>query len=373
MVSSLRNTESDAVSSLCVASKDHRFLAAGDKNGDIELWDISLPDRVFHEKLHEQTINGLQCDHFRSLLLTTSSSQYITIYDLARAAVAESANAKIGECGYGVPNSMLGFSETQPKIMLVGGCDGKLRVWSKDDGPMTRLSSIDCCGGQPYRCRIASDGWRIALGTIPANPAFCDPTQITHGGLLTLDLRCLGGADSSRAIVSSWKAGSLTQSRQTVPTARTNGIVDMTMYEDAETTRIICIVDNMVRAFTLDGLEVVEEFEVDARAAHDENAHITALASFGRSVFVGTSTPSMGVWRLTRKDEPHGHEDFNRDVPLPPMLLRATCTPLKASQVEEEPGAVLARIKYALEQDEARVSAKLAKFNSETQLRTSHR
>jgi hypothetical protein len=294
IVSTMRSTDLEALSKICVASKDYRYLAAGGKRGDIELWDISLPRRVFSERVHEQAITGLECDTSKSVLLTTSASQYITLYDLARTAVAESANIKIGDDGYGVPNSMLGFSEAQPKIMLLGGCDGKLRIWSKDDGPMTQLSSLDCNGGQPHRCRIASDGWRIVLGTTPAHAAFCAPDKISCGGLLTLDLRCLAGKDSSRAIISAWDAGPITESRPFVPKAPTTGIADLTLYEDAERTRIMCIVDNMVRAFTMEGLEIAEDFEVEARAAPDGKAHLTAIASSGRCVFVGTSTPSIG-------------------------------------------------------------------------------
>jgi len=353
-----------AVTRLCAAGDDHRFLASGDTAGGIELWDLTRPrNSVLNVRLHEQGVTGLACENSRNWVLSTSADTYIMIYDLVQEQVLESAAPPSWDCGTGVPNSVLSISQEQPKIMMVGGADGKMRIWSRGDGPMKRLTSISCRGGQAVHCKITSDGYRAVLGTIPPNLKFCDPNQATPGGLLAIDLRCLGGSgdDENRAVVAEWKAGPGNAASAAVPACGSStGIVDMALIEEEGQTNVLCLVDNAVRAFNLDeGLSFNPLFEHPARASEDSGFHLTTLAACNRYAFVGTSTPSLGVWRRTKPDETHGHKDFIRNEAVPPMLLRATCMPLQLSSLEMTPGAVLSRVEEAWENDRERLEAKL--------------
>lgn len=368
IISQMRDDQSQgfhetSVRRLCPTGEDYRHLASGDEHGDIELWDLTRPRcSVLNVRLHEQAITGLQSIGSKNLLLTTSADTYIMVYDLAQQQVVESASPHSGDCGSGVPNSVLGISQEQPKLALVGGSDGKMRIWSRGDGPMRRLSTVDCKGGQASHCQFASDGYRAVLGTVPPNLSVCDPEKAKHGGLLALDLRCLGGSAAeaeSRAVVASWDAGPGRAASPGVPAPLTTGIVDMALVEEGGQVHVLCLVDNAVRAFNLDdSLNISAKFDAPGHATEDSGAHLCALGASSRFVFVGTSTPSMGVWRRTRPDEPHGHTDFTRADPLPPMLLRATCMPLQQSKLDLVPGSVLAQVESALEQDRMRLSAK---------------
>lgn len=349
---------------MCVAGDNYRHLASGDDDGTIELWDLSRPRcSVLNVRLHEQAITGLQSETGQNLLLTTSADTYIMVYDIVQQQVLESASPQSCDCGSGVPNSVLGICQEQPKIMLVGGSDGKLRVWSRGDGPMRRLSTVSCLGGQAMHCQFTSDGYRAVLGTVPPDVSVCDPDQAKHGGLLALDLRCLGGGEdaASRALVASWDAG---PGRTLSPGAQapfSTGIVDMSLVEEGGQVHVLCIVDNVVKAFNLDNnLNLSAQFDAPGRVAEDGDAHLCALGASSRYVFVGTSTPTLGVWRRTQPDEPFGHPDYIRAEPLPPMLLRATCMPVqKQSHLDLVPGSVLAHVEAALEEDKKRLSAKI--------------
>lgn len=354
-----------AVCRLCVASDTHRHIASGDEHGDIELWDLTQPASVLHVRLHEQAISGLQREFGQNLLFSTSGDSYIMTYDLTQQQVVESAFPNSCDCGSGVANTVLGISEEMRKIILVGAADGKMRIWSRGDGPMRRLSTLGCLGGQPRHCQVAVDGWRAVIGTVPANPALISPKEVRDGGLLAFDLRCLGGSSDdadSRALIASWDAGPGNATWPGVPAATTTGVVDMALVEEGGQTRIMCIVDNTVRAFGLDGAEFSEQFHAAARADEDYDMNLCALGASSRFVFVGTSTPSVGVWRRTRADEPFGHQDYSRDEPLPPLLLRATCMPLQQSRLDLEPGEVLAHVENALEHDRRRIASRFADF-----------
>jgi WD40 repeat protein len=349
---------------LCSADDNYRYLASGDENGVIELWDLTRPRcSVFDVRLHEQAITGLQCEHSRNWLMSTSQDTYITIFDLVQQQVVESAAPKSCDCGSGIPNSILGMSQEQPNIMLVGGQDGKLRIWSKGDG-LRRLHTLFCNGGQATSCRIASDGWRCVVGTVPANGAHCDVSQVSHGGLLAYDLRCLGGDQAeNRALVATWDAGPGpgSGSGPHFPAASTTGIVDMELVEEGGEVQAICIVDNTIRSFNLDAnLAISPGFQSPARSPKDSGAHLCALGACERFIFLGTSTPSVNIWRRTRPDELHGHKDHIRTEQLAPMLLRATCLPLQLSRRDLAAGAVLSHVEDALEADKQRLAAKMA-------------
>jgi len=392
IVSQMRDDQSQgahttAVRRLCTIGDDYRHLASGDAHGDIELWDLTRHrSSVLHVRLHEQALTGLQSDG-QGKLLSTSADTYIMIYDLIQQQVVESACPASCDCGSGVPNTVLGISQEHPKIMLVGGADGKLRIWSRGDGPMRRLSTLSCLGGQPMHCQIASDGWRAVLGTVPASYNV-DIGGVSNGGLVAFDLRCLGGGgdDLKRAMVSSWDAGpgrvdgeqplvgnrGRSRTSYGVPMPETTGVVDMALVEEGCQSHVMCIVDNVVRSFNLDdSLAISEEFESPAYIGEDSGSHLCALGARDRFVFVATSTPSLGVWRRTKPDEAHGHVDFVRNEPLPPMLLRATCMPMhqmQQSHADLVPGSVLAHVQDALEQDRQRISAKMVDYGSKTSL-----
>merc|ERR1712048_1102869 len=78
--------------------------------------------------------------------------------DLELQQVVDRAVPKSFEDGCGVHNTALGSSIARRGLFLVCGADGRIRLWSKDDGGIRRQGGMPCRGVRPTKCIMAPDG-----------------------------------------------------------------------------------------------------------------------------------------------------------------------------------------------------------------------
>jgi len=356
-VSEMRNEQavgkhSGTVLRMCTVSDDCARIATGDDNGVLAVWDLSRPGAGYDIRLHAGAVTGLQCEASGRALFSTSSDSRIMIYDLSQQQVVEFCAPKPCSCGSGIPNTVLGLSEAQRELVLVGGADGKLRVWCRSGGsPMTRVASLSCGGARPSHCAVVSDGWRVVVGTDP-----CDFKNIVRewdgGTVLSFDLRMLSDDEArGSALLAEVRFDS--------------GVTDMAFIEEQGQVLALCATDGLVRAVDLDGAGVLSQRFVSGVTSdrEDSDEGVTAIASKGSFVFAATSAPSVGIWRRTTPTEVVGHEDFVPPTPLPPMVLRARCAPPAWAPAPAAPGAagptMLAQVMESLELDRWRLGSEL--------------
>jgi len=168
----MRNNAPGAVQRLCPANEDRSILASGDERGIVALWDLAPAELSCEARLHEAPITGLQ--HEDGRLISTSRDTYIMIFDMAQQGVVDRGVPKSCTCGSGVPNTVLTLGgEVMRKLVLVGGGDGKMRVWAKDDGPLRRTCTLPCKAQEPSQITVLPDGYRVVVSTVPADPVQC--------------------------------------------------------------------------------------------------------------------------------------------------------------------------------------------------------
>lgn len=339
------------VRKLCCASENHALLAGGDDNGVVELWNLAGPERLSEARLHEGPVTGLAWPEVeRSKLMVTSVDTYITVFDMEQHTVVERGMPKSLSCGSGVPNTALALGQ-QDKLVLVGGLDGKLRVWTRGDRPLERLCTLPCDNAAPTQCCVAADGWRVAVSTQPAGRAHCKDDPGT-GGLLLFDIRKLNNADTATcsALMASAAAPSLGP-------GFASGIVDMALVEAAGETLAVCLAGNCAKIFDLagpiDGSGLLEErFEMEVAAPEIDSARPCAIASLDHTVVTATASPSVDFWRWIDSEEPRGHEDYTKEFDsLAPLALCARAVPRPGQQA---PASALSAVQAALERDRLR-------------------
>lgn len=359
------------VSRLCSASPDHCLLASGDEYGFVALWDLRGPALDMVVRLHEGRVTGLQSEWERQRLVSTSADTYIILYDMQTRQVVERGVPKSCTDGSGVPNTVLTTGgEKQRHLLLVGGADGKLRVWSKDQGPLRLEHSLPCGATQPTQCRLASDGWQVVVGTVPADPVLC-AGRSDRGSLLLFDLRRLGGAADSPLVArregpTPGEGAGMSERYVDVelPGPTSSGVEEVVLVEEGGESLALCLMDGLVRAFDMQGRHgpLTHKFDFDILAQHDLDLHgrnrPCALAATGRVVFTATTAPSLGVWFRQDPNEPYGHNSYVKQPP-PPMALRARFTPMPvATRTVTGPRALTAveKLEAALEQDRLRLA-----------------
>jgi len=377
---------------LATASADGGLLASGDQHGMMVLWDLTGPRAACESRLHHGAIKGLRYDGNSEMLFTTSEDTYIMVFDLKTQTILDRAKPASCTDGDGIPSTALTLAgQGRSKLMLVGGADGKLRVWSRDGGSFRKQFVVPCHNTQPTQMFMTANGWHAALATCPADPILCG-TKPGPGGLLLFDIRKFGG-DNTSALVGEHRTKGCVH--EGVPT----GSIDMALVENENETIALCITDGVLRGFDLHratggklpGLsshpssprlaspasrqpsrplspaaatpiaerpvspvpiaslssrpasssshqvsllaeEVPVAFDFDVVADFDGTRHPEpypcAVACSANFVFTGTTAPSLGIWRRSQPNEPYGHSNFVRP-PLPPLVLRSRCVPLR--------------------------------------------
>jgi len=333
---------------------DFAFLGACDEGGCVAVWDLQSTSLKFESRIHEGPVTGIDSDIDRCSLISTSSDTYIMVYDVNRHQVVERALPQHGACGYGVGNTALALSHQDSKMVLVGGKDGKLRMWSKDSGALQRQCTLKCEGGQPTKIKIASDGWRCVV-TTKAAEMMHHTGVISPGGVLVFDLRKLSDFNSSRpALLSHCRSGAPWRDHAAafaVPCRRpATGAIDLALVEEEGETLALCLMDGAVRAFDISQTgAMTAKWDFDSASEHDSGAEPSAIAAFGQYVFVASTAPSLGIWRQTHRDQKIGHEDFNQP-PLPPLALTLRCNP-QVSRLQDLPGSVCGQVEASLKKD----------------------
>ncbi|CAK9043346.1 unnamed protein product [Durusdinium trenchii] len=129
--------------------------------------------------------------------------------------------------------------------------------------------------------------------------------------------------------------------------------MDLAIVEEGNSKIAVSLMDNVVKTFDLGtGEEIpVDEtrksiksppmWEFDAvEKVERDYASTSVLTAYDRYVFVGTTAPSLQIWRRPLASR-HGHNDFV-PPPLPPLELRQRCLPLALNAHDVPPEACLA-------------------------------
>jgi WD40 repeat protein len=161
------------VNRMCMASADHAALATGDVHGFIAVWDLATASQACEARLHESSVTGLSYEPGKHHIISTSIDTYIMAFDLELQQVVDRAVPKSFEDGCGVRNAALGSSSARRGLLLVGGADGVVRLWSKDDGGIRRQGGVPCSGVQPTKCMIADDGNYAVVSGVRGDQVIC--------------------------------------------------------------------------------------------------------------------------------------------------------------------------------------------------------
>eukprot|EP00441_Pelagodinium_beii_P040086 CAMPEP_0197628082 /NCGR_PEP_ID=MMETSP1338-20131121/6503_1 /TAXON_ID=43686 ORGANISM="Pelagodinium beii, Strain RCC1491" /NCGR_SAMPLE_ID=MMETSP1338 /ASSEMBLY_ACC=CAM_ASM_000754 /LENGTH=589 /DNA_ID=CAMNT_0043198983 /DNA_START=90 /DNA_END=1859 /DNA_ORIENTATION=+ len=397
--------EACKVRRLCPVSQDHRLLGSGDEHGYVNIWDLNGPDVAIEARLHEKAVAGLVADYLRNGIVTAGEDCYICLYDLEREQVrCREVPAPLSD-GSGIPNTCLSLGgERFPNLVLVGGADGKLRLWDQATSSMKRRHTISMGGVTPTQCLLAPNGWQLLVTCSLGETAFSG-IRPERGGLYVYDIRKLSdGASSSEALLTQYKSGAqasvgsagqlsrVSSLRSEATTGRKGslmsstsrmmqglgiGALDVVLVEEEKKMMALTLMDNVIRAFDLGTGEekpvtaggaatrgtAAWEFDVTEQW-EPEYVNACALTSVDRYVMVATTGPSMGVWRRPLASQRYGHDSF-KPAPPPPLELRSRCSALSTASdgFPEEvlladpllrPGEVLTSIESALQADEHR-------------------
>lgn len=377
-----------AVTKLCIASEDYTFLGSGDDQGYVALWDLTEPKMRCDVRLHEEAITGLQHDSEKNYLISTSADTYILMYDPNSETVVERAAPQ--GASRGIPNTILTQCSAMKKLLLVGGKDGKLRIWSKDDGPLKEQCVLSLGNSVPVRCCVASDGWRTVVGTttMETDAVWHSKSAIrsgrntgTTGDLLVFDLRMMkedqaattamasfaGGAAGmkkkpsvfgTKGVASRWSRNSLGKGQlpDLSKEEPSMGITDMTLIEEDGKTLCMCLMDGLVKMYDLDesgDLKPVDKFDPAPYDAY--GAKPTAIACKGRYMFTSSSAPSLSVWERTNPADVYGHEEYKRPQPRRPLELAAQYVkPGKEKEKRIQLADTVSRIEESMRKDRFR-------------------
>lgn len=390
-----RGHKDGAVTQLCVASSDWSRLASGDDRGYVAFWDLTEAKMSCEARLHEETITGLQSEVDKSWLISTSSDTYIMIYDANAQEVVERA-APTG-ISRGVPNTLLTHSPAQRKLILIGGKDGKLRIWTKEEGPLKEISELSCGNTLPVRCCVASDGYRCVVGTVPMDPASLywssNPVrsgvqnQDPDGHIMVFDLRMLRqeqtrtsviealankGKHSTGLLIGGAKGGGALQRWRTNASRKSDavqnqaidlssGVTDMTIAEEDGQMMALCLMKNVIKGYDLNEAgQMTPAFEFDPSPYDEPGATPQAIGCSGQYLFTASSAPSLSIWERTRKNEPFGHEDYIRNQPLPPLMLAAQYKKPQDGLKMVELGKTVQTIEERLRHDRVRTPLEMA-------------
>lgn len=358
-----------AVVRLCVGSEDGSHLASGDEYGFLQLWDLTAPSLACQVRLHQGAMTGLRRAQGSGLFFTASTDTYIMVYDAQQQMVLEGVRPKSLTCGDGIPSTALALAgEGRSKLILVGGTDGKLRCWVRDDGPTRKLCTVPCGFAQPSEILMAANGFHAAVATVPADPVLSG-AEPARGGLLLLDIRKLGDDGGSACVAEHHADGNHHCELPEFSCAAPPGTVDMALAEEGGKTVALCLTDGVVRAFDLGQPRLSHNFDFDVVARHDGGLYPSpypcAVATAGSYVFTATTAPSLSIWRRPPPGELYGHSDYVQPWIPPPMVLRSRCVPEKspngraagrslevgAGPMVANYGTTLATIQRALEHD----------------------
>eukprot|EP00746_Dinoflagellata_sp_MGD_P163123 gnl/MRDRNA2_/MRDRNA2_91003_c0_seq1.p1 gnl/MRDRNA2_/MRDRNA2_91003_c0~~gnl/MRDRNA2_/MRDRNA2_91003_c0_seq1.p1 ORF type:complete len:548 (+),score=94.19 gnl/MRDRNA2_/MRDRNA2_91003_c0_seq1:85-1728(+) len=343
-----------AVTKLCIASEDYTYLASGDDQGYVALWDLSEPTLKCDVRLHEEAVTGLQCDQHQNHLISTSSDTYILMYDIETQQVVERA-APVG-ASRGIPNLVLTQCSAHKNLLLVGGKDGKLRIWSKDEGPLKETCCLSLGNSIPTHCCVASDGWRTVVGTVPmeTESTYYSKTAVrsgrnmgTTGDLLVFDLRMMRDDMAQTTAMASFAGGAAGMRKSkgsifgtkgiasrlsknyrksadlsdAVPQV-SKGVTDMTLVEENNKCMAMCLMNGIVQGYDLDESGTLKAaFSFNPAPFDNYGAKPQAIACKGRYMFTSSSAPSLSVWERTSFAQEYGHEDYRRPQPRPPLEL----------------------------------------------------
>jgi len=363
--------------SLCPASNG--LLATGDERGTLAIWDLKSSSKALTVKLHDGIVRGIQHDTAKRWLFSTATDSYIVGFDLEEEVLVERVVPAAASCGSGVPNTTMALSDDRRGLLLVGGTDGRIRLWTRDDTALRRSGLLSCRGAQPTKVLFAPDGWTVAASTVPADPWRCG-CPVERGGLTLFDLRRLSdGQDAEgKAVVATFRdeseegvhclPGSALRDTPLPP-----GGVDLALGPGpAGQTVAFCLMGGLVRVFGLGGQLPTEELSSEEQTASDAGQQYdqdvisdleerdvlpSAIGTSGRFVFVATTAPSLCIWRQTHEDDSMGHGDYPLPRPSKQLALAARCGPHPPDEplLGATPGSVLAQVQAALEEDRRRL------------------
>mmetsp|Transcript_99635 Transcript_99635/g.281189 ORF Transcript_99635/g.281189 Transcript_99635/m.281189 type:complete len:518 (-) Transcript_99635:119-1672(-) len=342
-----------AVMRMCLASEDHSVVAAGDDRGFMALWDLAAVTRVCEFRLHDGAVTGLCYDEERYQLFSTSTDTYIVAFDLTQQQVVDRSVPKSFTDGCGVQNSALALSDSRRNIVLTCGVDGKIRIWSKDLGRIQRQGGLTCDGMRTTQCLVAPDGHCVIAAAARGDPRHCAGLS-EPGGLLFYDLRKLSDQEfTPMACVA----------KHVSPPGPHEGAIDLCLASDGiGKVLVLSLMDGLMQAFRLSSLGLTTppepEFTFDVIERYEKlGSKPSAIGCSGNHVCIGTTAPSVGVWRRTYADEVYGHSEYRRPEPLQPMVLETRVVPTfdVDCNTGAMPGAALDLVTSALLKDQHRL------------------
>ncbi|CAJ1384826.1 unnamed protein product [Effrenium voratum] len=394
-------------------TQDHRVLGTCDERGTVCIWDLFTSSLIAESRFHEKSCTSIKADFWRQSFATTGEDSALILYDLAQEQVRERALPAPLTCGNGIPNTCLGIGGDRfPNLLAVGGADGKLRIWDQAVS-LKRMHTIQVGAVTPTQCFVAPSGWQLILSASLGDSSYSG-MRPDRGGLYCYDLRMLsdGHDNKNGALVVKWPSGikdnkdlaadcGASSMRSSMKSSRSRGSamtankgpssrmalgsgiggMDLAMVEEGNSTMAVCLMDNVVKAFDIGTGEEIPmdtqrktvrsaptwEFDATDRI-EQEYAHASVLTAIGRHVFVGTTSPSLQIWRRPVGNN-FGHSDYT-PPPLQPMELRMRCVPraLNAHDVPKQavladptlrPGVALGNVYKALQADRHRLAMAL--------------
>mmetsp|Transcript_40266 Transcript_40266/g.116399 ORF Transcript_40266/g.116399 Transcript_40266/m.116399 type:complete len:532 (-) Transcript_40266:15-1610(-) len=326
---------------------DAGFLATGDELGRLALWNLAGPFCETEVRLHQGEVTGVRPDPASDALFTTGGDSYVLLFDVHAQRLLARGRPRSCSCGDGIPNTVLELGQSGKQI-FVGGVDGKLRVWTKDDRGLQRQCSLGCSGSKPTQCAVAADGWRLVVATCPAEDIHCG-YEPGSGGLHVFDTRRLG-ADGRSALVAEhmapsdrWAYGG---GDGVCAQGGPQGVIDMALFEEHGESLALCLMGGGLSAFDLrraataappeapaaEGLAsyavVAPEFDFDIVARPDGGcgrpSEPCAILTMGHLVLTASTAPSLSVWRRPPAGEDAGHSDYDGSI-KDPFVLCARC------------------------------------------------
>mmetsp|Transcript_26596 Transcript_26596/g.48725 ORF Transcript_26596/g.48725 Transcript_26596/m.48725 type:complete len:572 (+) Transcript_26596:66-1781(+) len=412
-----------AVHSLCSTSRDHSILATGDEQGLLNLWSVPEQCMKSEVKLHMDAIIGVSCAVDPGWVATASLDSYMVLFDLAKEQVVDRAMMWSSETCSGTRTSALCISEDPKNLIMVGAEDGHVHCWSKDAGRLREVGTLQCGASKPSKILALPDGHGVVVGSSPLNPGASEATDGSNGGLHLFDLRKLG-IHGENTLVTSYSSniidpdpGAVQHGRRLIP--RT-GVVDMALLQDggvleaaaalsppmtptssaniargsesaaasrmrrksharasaglaqadADAPSIWCLMDGMLRAFTIGRAGLRHHLDFDVTRGEGQAVPLNICAAGDEVLATTTTAPSIEFWRRKPTFEQYGHEDYQHPTPPPPLILSARCLPINHSHLPQGPttklhapsmlkpaaGATLDAIKASLAADARRAA-----------------